>query len=128
MHQRCNNPNNKKYSSYGARGIKICKEWEDFEIFKKWAKKNGYNKGLSIERVNVNGGYNPNNCTWIPNKDQAKNKRNTSKFLINGEWIIQADLAIKLGVSPTAIKKMALGGRLQFEKWDRGSNVLGVPI
>lgn len=81
MITRCENPNNHKYKSYGARGISICKEWRDnFKIFQKWALENGYNDELTIERKNVNGNYCPENCCWIPSEDQAKNKQNSIRI------------------------------------------------
>jgi len=75
MRNRCLNENNHKYKVYGGRGIIVCSEWSDFVVFKEWALKNGYEEALSIERVDVNGNYEPKNCTWIPLEDQAKNRR-----------------------------------------------------
>jgi hypothetical protein len=120
MRERCNRVNAKNYHLYGGRGIKVCKEWDDYTAFKKWANKNGYIKGLSIDRKNVNLGYNPDNCRWVTLKEQQRNKRSNSRFLINGEWILQVDLSKKLGVCNTTIKKMAIDGRLKYEKWEGG--------
>ena len=73
---RCYNKNNKDYKNYGARNIKICEEWlNDPKVFIKWALKNGYKKELSIDRINNNGDYEPNNCKWSTAKEQANNKR-----------------------------------------------------
>lgn len=77
MKRRCYCKTSPDYSDYGGRGITVCAEWLDFEIFYKWSMKAWYVKGLSIERKDVNGDYCPENCCWIPLKDQAKNKRNT---------------------------------------------------
>lgn len=79
MRQRCNNSKNKSYKDYGGRGIKVCEDWSDFSVFEDWALKKGYKVGLSIERINVNGGYLPENCTWIPLCEQGKNTRRTLK-------------------------------------------------
>ncbi len=81
MIYRCHNEKCKRYIDYGARGIKVCSEWlESPELFYNWALNNGYKEGLTIERINNEKGYNPKNCTWIPKKDQSKNRRiNISK-------------------------------------------------
>ena len=76
MKARCNNPNNKRYSSYGGRGIKVCDEWQNsFQAFYDWAIANGYREGLSIDRVNNDGNYEPTNCRWATASEQQKNKR-----------------------------------------------------
>lgn len=76
MKKRCLNPNCKRYRDYGGRGIKVCTDWlKGFDFFAEWAYKNGYRDGLSIERMDVNGNYTPNNCCWIPRKEQSYNKR-----------------------------------------------------
>lgn len=88
MRSRCNNPNAESFHRYGGRGITICAEWSDFDSFYHWAMKNGYQKGLSIERVDVNGNYCPENCTWIPLAEQAKNTERSlmrRTVEINGE-------------------------------------------
>lgn len=85
MHKRCNNPNDSHYHSYGGRGIKICDEWYDYDNFREWALKNGYDKNLTLEREDVNGDYEPSNCSWIPMADQARNKQNTFYVTYNNE-------------------------------------------
>ena len=82
---RCFNKNNKKYKSYGGRGITVCKEWLDFKNFHYWAINNGYKKGLSIERIDVNGNYEPDNCKWIPMEQQSKNRRCVINYSLNGK-------------------------------------------
>ena len=74
MIARCYNQNNHKYKRYGARGIKVCDEWKkSFLSFYLWAIENGYKKGLTIDRINNDGNYEPNNCRWTTFKQQANN-------------------------------------------------------
>lgn len=84
MKCRCFNKNDSHFKDYGGRGITICPEWLDFDVFYKWSLENGYKDGYSIERKDVNGNYCPENCCWIPLEDQPKNKRNTIYIEING--------------------------------------------
>lgn len=76
MKQRCYNPNNNRYEYYGARGIQLCDEWKsNYGAFAEWSKAHGYSDSLSIDRIDVNGDYSPDNCRWIPLEDQSKNRR-----------------------------------------------------
>ena len=75
MHQRCENPNNKNYHYYGHRGIKVCETWKEWLNFKAWALANGYQKGLTIDRIDPNGNYYADNCRWITIEAQQKNRR-----------------------------------------------------
>lgn len=75
MKQRCYNEKRKSFKNYGALGIRVCDEWiNNFENFRDWALKNGYEEHLTIERINVKGDYEPNNCDWITIEEQQKNK------------------------------------------------------
>lgn len=86
MKQRCTNPNNSAYKNYGGRGITICQEWiDDFLNFYNWAIANGYRDDLSIDRINNNKGYYPENCKWATKKQQARNRRNNHLITYNGE-------------------------------------------
>jgi hypothetical protein len=86
MKDRCGNPKNKRFDRYGGRGIMICDEWiNDFAAFRDWAKASGYREGLTIERREVDGNYEPSNCTWIPAEDQAKNRTTRCEVTAFGE-------------------------------------------
>lgn len=86
MIYRCTNPNNNRYAFYGGRGIKICDEWlNDFKVFYEWAIDNGYADDLSIDRINVDGNYEPSNCRWATAKEQARNTSRTRYLTIAGE-------------------------------------------
>lgn len=84
--RRCLNPNDSHYHDYGGRGITFCDEWkDDFAAFQEWAFANGYNDTLTIERIDVDKGYEPSNCKWIPTKYQAWNKQNSVRIIYKGE-------------------------------------------
>lgn len=82
---RCYTKSCNTYKNYGGRGITICEEWSDFNVFKEWALKNGYSDNLSIDRIDFNGNYEPSNCRWITMKEQENNKRNNHFLTMNGE-------------------------------------------
>ena len=83
---RCFNKNFEHYKHYGERGITICKEWKDnFMSFYDWAMANGYKDVLTIDRIDVNGNYEPSNCRWIKQAEQSRNRRDTVYITYNGE-------------------------------------------
>ena len=80
MKNRCENPNHMHYKNYGGRGIKICPEWHDFITFRNWAVSTGYDENApkgqcTIDRIDVNGNYYPDNCRWVDMKTQNGNRR-----------------------------------------------------
>lgn len=93
LRHRCTNPNHKSYKNYGGRGIKFCEEWNDFEVFYEWAIRSGYKEERltngknkwTIDRIDNNGNYEPDNCRWITNEEQARNKRNVIFITHNKE-------------------------------------------
>ena len=96
--RRCNNPKNPNFKYYGGRGIKICDEWSgNLSNFFEWAVNNGYRDDLTIDRIDVNGNYEPSNCRWIPFREQAQNKRANHYISVDedkkclAEWVRQFD-------------------------------------
>lgn len=121
MHRRCENPKHDHYDRYGARGIRVCPEWEDFESFKAWATASGYKDDLSIDRIDVNGNYEPNNCRWATQKEQMNNIATNKTLTYNGKTFTVSQFAdflhvprytirnqIRLGWSAEKIAKRAL--------------------
>lgn len=106
MKTRCNNPKCDCYEDYGGRGISICKEWNDsFNEFRKWALSSGYEEGLSIDRVDVNGNYEPNNCRWATMIEQQNNRRSNQFLTMDGETHTIAEWARILGKNPNTVHK-----------------------
>lgn len=76
MRQRCSNPKCINYKNYGGKGVSVCSEWEDVSKFAEWAYSNGYSENMTIDRINVNGDYTPDNCRWVTQKIQQNNRSN----------------------------------------------------
>lgn len=97
---RCYKPDNNRYNIYGARGITVCDEWKnDRTAFYKWAFENGYKENLSIDRIDVNKGYSPDNCRWATVKSQANNRTTNKLITINGETHTMAEWGDIKGIS-----------------------------
>ena len=104
MKSRCYNHNNKGYKHYGGRNIIVCDEWLDkekgFENFYKWANNNGYEENLTLDRINVDGNYEPSNCRWANVYEQMNNRTNTIKLEYKGitktltQWAREYNLEI----------------------------------
>ena len=105
MRRRCNVPTDKAFVNYGARGITVCAEWEsDFNEFYKWAISNGYNEGLTIERIDNNKGYSPDNCKWIPRCEQNKNRRMNHYLAYGGRKKTLQEWANEIGVNRCTLR------------------------
>lgn len=105
MKQRCLNPNNPEWDSYGGRGIGICGEWLSFESFEAWSLPNGYDEFLSIDRVDNNKGYSPDNCRWANQKTQKRNTRVNRWVELDGERMCMKDAADELGINNSNITR-----------------------
>lgn len=104
MRQRCRNKNNKDYKYYGERCISVCNDWDDFLNFKVWAISVGYKEGLTIDRIDTYGNYEPSNCRWITIQEQQQNRRDAHFITYNGETLNMTQWAKKTGISRSALK------------------------
>ena len=98
MRYRCESPNNQAYPMYGARGIQVCEDWHDFAAFRVWAMDNGYREGLSIDRIDVNGNYEPSNCRWTDARTQMNNRRNTPHYEYGGKRMTISEWSKETGI------------------------------
>lgn len=113
MKQRCSNPNSFEFHLYGGRGISVCEEWKNsYEAFRSWAMENGYSPKLSIDRIDNNGNYCPENCRWATAVEQANNTRRNRLLTYKGETHSVSEWGRILG-----IKQSTLNMRLNKYKW-----------
>lgn len=103
MRSRCNNPQNKRYAQYGGRGISICPEWDDYAVFRNWAISAGYRDDLTIDRVDVDGNYCPENCRWATTEEQMNNMTKNRYLSYQGKTMTMSEWAKELGISYGAI-------------------------
>ena len=106
MKQRCYNPNHKSYHNYGGRGIGMCDEWKDNpDAFISWAFSSGYQPGLTLDRIDCDGDYAPDNCRWATAQEQSENKRNVRLITFNGKQF-PANTALRMsGISRTTFRR-----------------------
>ena len=113
MKQRCYDRNAKNYHNYGGRGIEVCLEWKNsFKSFYEWSINNGYNNDLSIDRINVNGNYYPDNCRWATVKEQCNNTRKNVMITYNGKSQTLKEWAEELNINYHTLWK-----RIKVYKW-----------
>jgi hypothetical protein len=103
MRRRCYNPKAEKYPDYGGRGITVCSEWNNFINFQTWAMSHGYRNNLSIDRINVDGNYYPENCRWANAKEQANNKTDNRILQFRGIKRTVAEWADVVGMDKQLI-------------------------
>lgn len=102
--ERCYNKYCCNYKNYGQRGIKMCNEWrDDFMAFYEWAINNGYYKTLTIDRIDVNGNYEPNNCRWVDMATQQNNRTNTVYITCNGKTQSVMEWCRELNLKPSTV-------------------------
>jgi len=111
MKDRCHNEDNSNFKAYGARGVKVCDRWiESFENF--FADMGERPEGQSLDRIDVNGDYEPANCRWASVTEQARNQRTNVWYQVGDERMIQADVARALGIHPSQVLGMRRRGDL----------------
>ena len=114
MMKRCYNQNSSNYPNYGGRGVSVCLDWHSYESFSDWAHANGYSDELSIDRINVDGSYSPDNCRWVSHIEQSNNRRSNKYYVVNGvehtlaEWARIYDVNYK-----TLWKKINKGASIE---------------
>lgn len=121
--RRTEDSSRKEYKDYGARGVRMCKEWrESYESFRAWALSNGYNDTLSIDRIASDGNYEPGNCRWATKSDQENNKRSTHLLSIDGVSKTPAEWSKISGIPASRIRRRKAKGwddrRAVFEPLD----------
>ena len=105
MRERCSRPRHKSFDSYGGRGITVCAEWQnDFKAFYDWAMANGYRDGLTIDRIDTNGNYEPSNCRWATQKEQQNNRRSNRRITYNGETMTTQQWSERLDIHVDTIR------------------------
>lgn len=111
MKSRCLNTRNRRYSAYGGRGITVCAEWKNnYRAFHDWSMANGYVDNLTIERNDVNGNYEPSNCSWATQKDQGNNRRTNRMIEFNGISQSLANWADALKIPYHVLKNRLMRG------------------
>lgn len=106
MKKRCKNPFGKDAKTYKDRNITVCDEWNDYIVFRDWALSHGYDETLTIDRIDNDKGYSPENCRWITIEEQQRNKQNTIRVTYKGEQHSLRSLCLKLGFSTNDYKRI----------------------
>ena len=110
MISRCENPKNLKYQNYGGRGIKVCNEWHNFWSFAKWSESHGYSSNLTIDRINTNWNYEPNNCRWVSWDIQSNNKNSCMYITFNNKTQTLKQWSNEVGINQVTLKNRIKSG------------------
>lgn len=123
MRRRCNNQSSSSYQRYGGRGISVCDEWNNFETFYRWAISNGWADGLSIDRIDNDRGYSPDNCRFASRKEQSRNRSTNVPITVNGITKLQIEWAELLNITDSAISNWKRKYGMKYVE-DRITNML----
>lgn len=118
MKSRCNNPNSDKYKYYGGRGIRVCAKWnapDGFASFRNWAISNNYTDELTIDRIDNDKGYSPDNCRWVTQKEQVLNTRRNRRITFNGRTLTISEWAEEFGFN-----RNSLSGYIRYHSKIKG--------
>lgn len=110
MHERCERKSHEYFRCYGGRGIKICEEWNDYKKFREWALNNGYSENLTLDRIDVNGDYCPENCRWADWEIQQNNKRSNHNLTYGGKTQTISEWSRSTGINKTTIRARIMAG------------------
>lgn len=112
---RCNKNNHGRYS-YAKKGVSVCDDWFDYTAFKSWALENGYSEGLSIDRIDNSGNYEPDNCRWVTVAGQANNKSNNHLLTHDGKTMTLAEWAKESGINYSTLRSRVNRQGLSMDK------------
>ena len=124
MIARCHHPGGTSYAYYGGRGISVCEAWSRFDGFRDWAIANGYRDGLTIDRIDNDGNYEPDNCRWVTRQEQSNNKRDNHCLTAFGETKTLAEWTRD---SRCVVGYHTLRDRLMKNKWNPEVAITTVP-
>ena len=110
MMDRCYRKTAANYDYYGGRGIRVCEEWHNVKAFGEWAESNGYKKGLSLDRIDPQMDYSPDNCRWVTAKAQANNRRNTTYITAFGKTMTLSEWSAETGISRSTLSSRLYRG------------------
>lgn len=116
MKSRCYREKDPSYKYYGGRGIKVCEEWLNIRNFEKWVEQNPYFEGATIDRIDCDGDYSPENCRWATMYEQDNNRRNTIMIEWEGECHSLSDWSQIIGINKSTLKN-------RYWRGDRGDRL-----
>ena len=116
MRNRCRNPKDRNFPRYGGKGISVCDEWQDFRNFYKWSQQTGYKEGLTLDRIDPLGNYEPINCRWITIQEQQRNRSNNVRLQHDGMNLTIAEWCERLNFPYSTAKS-----RYYRKVWKTGS-------